>query len=219
MYKYILGFILINIFVAAFPNTDIKNNINQSQEDDYVQEHDSPFLHNELKTTLTSERPISNYEVTEIVVDIPDNRTVGPIITNYTIPRPLNTVPIVTETENVINNGETERVTISTDHEKEGKKNYVSIFHVKAEFEDKTEQTTQVVDNHHVSHVSGFKNYLHTIKQGIIDGVKSIIGRHKVNYDDSDGPLGFINKLHKKSTVAAHQFHDVVFGHSSHETN
>ncbi|XP_061382286.1 uncharacterized protein LOC116777523 isoform X2 [Danaus plexippus] len=75
MYKYILGFILINIFVAAFPNTDIKNNINQSQEDDYVQEHDSPFLHNELKTTLTSERPISNYEVTEIVVDIPDNRT------------------------------------------------------------------------------------------------------------------------------------------------
>ncbi|XP_045503464.1 uncharacterized protein LOC123700326 [Colias croceus] len=145
------------IFILLFSSV-----LTYTTSHDYSSEEDENF--NELKTQDEAiEEVTSKYDVTEIVVDVPNNATLGPIVVNYTIAKPLNLAKTtVTNT--------TESVTKATDIENKTKKNYISIFHIKAEF-DKDK------DNSNVTNTSGFKEYVIGLKKGIVDGFNSFFAK------------------------------------------
>lgn len=193
----------------------------------------------DLGNKVVTDKPKpAKYEVTEFVIDVPDDRTRGPIITNFSIPRPLNIIPSSTPTggsnEDKSSNEEGNANTSTsknnsnkvgeTDEEKgSGKKSCISILHVKAEIDDKTDKTNKDKINSGdynfviVPHVSGIKEYFKGIKKGIVNGFNSIILRQKNNEDDNNndsetGPFNFFNKISKKSSDFATKIHNRIFG-------
>ncbi|CAH0713402.1 unnamed protein product, partial [Brenthis ino] len=206
--KILVYFILINSFSEALPtDAGYTDYISSSHEDEY---QNKLSKEGEKQKMETSTKPISSYEVTEIVNDIANDRNIGPIHTNFTIQKPLNiasTIKVpVTENDQV------------TDEEEE-KKNCITILRVKAEYDNRKDINSineeDLVFNK-VPHISGIKDYLYGIKKGIVSGFNSIIHRSKskesVDDDEDTGPLSIFDKLHKKSTDVAHKVSSVIFG-------
>ncbi|XP_069356706.1 uncharacterized protein [Maniola hyperantus] len=170
----------------------------------------------------------AGYAVTEFIIDIPDDRPKGPIFTNFSIAKPLNIasnqIPSSEKDKNTDNSGnDKERETEETDEEEgTGKKNYISILHVKAEYDknDKTNKDrieTSDFDFGNVPHVSGIKEYFKGIKQGIVNGFHSIVHKKRDNeenhsQDVNTGPFSFFNKIQKKGSDFAHKIHTSIFG-------
>ncbi|CAK1590045.1 unnamed protein product [Parnassius mnemosyne] len=155
-------------------------------------------LQNYNITTSTS-KP-ATYEVTEIVVDIPNTSTkIGPVISNYTTPRPLNNasvsdnnVPNTTGTpasfnnNNKPNNGFIEEATFNNDNESvaKAKKNYFSILHIKAEYDNTPNIPLNSGFYNNVYHKPGFKDYILNIKKGIVNGFHRLFNR-KHGHDET----------------------------------
>nr|XP_026501407.1 uncharacterized protein LOC113404666 [Vanessa tameamea] len=194
-YKIILCFILLKYIVAAYDDSDDYSNY----EDEYENTlSDEEFTKKDESVTT---RPVSKYEVTEIVIDIPDNRTKGPIITNYSIARPLNLAP----TNITLTTFEKENNTIESNNNNK----------ITANKNDKDDKITDPYDN--LPFVPKIKEYFLSIKKGIVDGFNSIV---RVNEKSNNvdhvrsyaGPLSFLSKLHKQSSDSAHKFHSTLFG-------
>ncbi|XP_038214830.1 uncharacterized protein LOC119834511 [Zerene cesonia] len=145
---------------------------------DYSSEENERF--NELSIQDDETEVLSNYEVTEIVIDVPNNATLGPIIANYTIARPLNLaatpVPATQTTESVTKT--------TTNVENKTQKSYISIFHIKAEFDKNGRENNKV----NVTDTSGFKDYIIGLRKGIVDGFNSFFAR----------PILFLKNLRHK---------------------
>lgn len=143
----------------------------------------SPLEENAIEavTYRTTTLRTATYEVTENVVDIPDNSTrTGPVVVNYTTPRPLNTANLPDAVSNITdpptNSNHYGFVTEPDDGSAKPKKNYFSIFHVKAEYDDKP----NVPNVDYNSRPSGFKDYVLGLKQGIINGLYRLFkGKHR----------------------------------------
>ncbi|XP_046964412.1 uncharacterized protein LOC124533252 [Vanessa cardui] len=192
-YKIILCFILLK-YIAAYDDSDHDYS---NYEDDYENTlFDEEFTKKDESVTT---RPVPRYEVTEIVIDIPDNRTTGPIITNFSIPRPLNlaptTAPTIQKENNTAQSNNNNMITANKN--------------------DKDDKTTDPYDN--LSFVPMIKEYLLGIKKGIVDGFNSIVHVNEKSNDVDHvrsyvGPLSFLSKLHKHSSDSVHKFHSTLFG-------
>ncbi|XP_047538574.1 uncharacterized protein LOC125072106 [Vanessa atalanta] len=194
-YKIILCFILLMYIVAADDDNDDYNNY----EDEYENTlSDEEFTKKDESVTT---RPVSRYEVTEIVIDIPDNRTKGPIVTNYSIARPLNLAPtnitltIFEKENNTVDNNNNNKITANKN--------------------DKDDKITDPYDN--LPFMPMIKEYFLGIKKGIVDGFNSIVHVNEKSNDvdhvrSYEGPLSFLSKLHKQSSDSAHKFHSTLFG-------
>ncbi|CAG4931506.1 unnamed protein product [Colias eurytheme] len=158
------------IFILLFSSV-----LTYTTSHDYSSEEDENF--NELKAQdEATEKVTSKYDVTEIVVDVPNNATLGPIVVNYTIAKPLNLA------KTTVTNS-TESVTKPTDTiENRTIKNYISIFHIKAEFDKDN-------NNSNVTNTSGFKDYVIGLKKGIVDGFNSFFAK----------PILFLKSLRGKN--------------------
>ncbi|KOB74277.1 Uncharacterized protein OBRU01_04561 [Operophtera brumata] len=155
----------------------------------------TPHKNEELKTNRT-------YQVTENIIDIPDDRTLPPIIRNFTIVRPLNFGNNTVAANNIRedNNtsgedGSSEESNTDAQNNKDGelKKHSFSILHIKAEYDDKPVQT----HNHQnvLNKVfGGIKEYVYSLKKGVVDGLHSFFHKH----DNDDKPATeFHDKFHR----------------------
>ncbi|XP_045770438.1 immunoglobulin G-binding protein A-like [Maniola jurtina] len=133
----------------------------------------------------------AGYAVTELVIDIPDDTPKGPIVTNFSIAKPLNIasnpIPSLDKDKNTNNSGN------DLDKGKE------------------TEETDEKEEG------TGIKEYFNGIKQGIVNGFNSIVLKRRnseENHTDdfNTGPFNFFNKIHKKSSDFAQKIHNSIFG-------
>nr|XP_037872440.1 uncharacterized protein LOC119629706 [Bombyx mori] len=99
---------------------------------------------NKTKWSAESSNFSPSYEVTEIIIDVPDDRPhVGPVTTNYIISKPLN---------HAVNNTEL-------------KTNKISVLQINAEYDDK--------NNENYSLIRGIKDYFHGIKNKVVKTVNN----------------------------------------------
>ncbi|XP_050353698.1 uncharacterized protein LOC126775677 [Nymphalis io] len=199
-YKIIFCFILLTFMAAAYHDGD-------DDYSNYEDEYENTLSDEEFtkKEEAVTTRPVSYYEVTEIVIDIPDNRTRGPIIANYSIARPLNLAPTTTTT---LATFEKENSTIENNNNNKVTTN-----------KNDNDVKITVDPYNNIPFVPIIKEYWLGIKKGIVDGFNSIINvNEKSNTNNGDnfhsypGPFSFISKLQKQSTDAAHKFHSTLFG-------
>lgn len=165
-------------------NVNITNDINSITVIPLIKERDKnrttkkPIINKEGFETQSSHivnsyPPYAPYEVTENVIDIPDNRRpFGPIVTNYTHRPPVLNLAKPT------NKTETDKV---TEANKKTKKNSLSILHINAEFDNKE----HVVHGNKVDGLfKGIKEYINSFKRGIVNGFHRLF--HKHQHDDHD---------------------------------
>lgn len=173
------------------------------------------------RQTHINDKTDSKYEITENVIDVPNNMTIaGPIITNYTITKPLNALP----------NNTTNSIDLNSQTNKENaainpKKHTFSIFHVKAEFEDSKPNHPNIDPNgpaqvYHYNNIN-LREYLDGIKRGLARGINSLININR-EYDVKKGvyvpnvivtsPVKYLQTLQKKGEDVVREYHDVVFG-------
>ncbi|CAF4804219.1 unnamed protein product [Pieris macdunnoughi] len=181
--KKILAFILVLCLVKARTTQVLFLTAVACHLDDINDEYQD-ILSNNHTVDENEERPLAKYEVTEIIEELPNTVTLGPIITNYTISKPLNLA--------------TTKAT-NTTVENETKKNYLSILHVKVEY-DKDNL------NDKNPNVFSIKDYINGLKKGLVSGFNSIINKfRKKNVNDElpnvTGSVIFINKLRKSTDV------------------
>lgn len=125
---------------------------------------------------VNSYPPYRPYEVTENVIDIPDDRTpAGPIVTNYTHKPPI--LNLARPTNKTDTDKTTEASNIKT------KKNCLSIFHLNAEFDDKEHE---VHTNKVVGLFKGIKKYIHSFQRGLVNGFHSLFHKHQDVHDHGD---------------------------------
>ncbi|KAJ8712648.1 hypothetical protein PYW08_007952 [Mythimna loreyi] len=138
---------------------------------------DKDRLEAQSSQVVNSFPPYSSYEVTENVIDIPDDRTpAGPIVPDYThFPPALNLARPVNKTAT----NKTKKENTKT------KKNHVSIFHFNAEFEDKMHEEEE---NKVAKLFKGIKDYIHSFQKKIVNGFHSLFHDH--HDEDLGGTLG-----------------------------
>lgn len=100
------------------------------------------------------------------------------------------------------------------------KKNYISIFHVKAEFDNNNKQENSPIQNIHIHkypHFIGFRDYIHGLKKGIESGLNNYMDKDKyfnMNVPNGmAGPVMFFHKFHNKGSDLATNVHRAIFGH------
>ncbi|XP_023942012.2 FK506-binding protein 5-like isoform X1 [Bicyclus anynana] len=204
----------------------------QGKESELESEQQKEGKEYDLERKVITDKPRpAKYEVTENVIDVPDDRTRGPIVTNYSITRPLNTPAAPTSTtevsENDKNNNEGDKrpasggSDVNKVEEGSGKKNYISILHVKAEIDNTDKHNNDKIESSNSDfgspHVSGIKEYFNGIKKGIVNGFNSIINlQHRTEAthapEEPTGPFGFLNKITRKSSQFAQSIHNHIFG-------
>lgn len=129
----------------------------------------------ESSQVVFSYPPYGSYEVTENVVDIPDDRTpAGPIITNFTKHPPLN----LGKPNNQTDKNKIPEINIKN------KKNSLSILHINAEFDDKV---NEVNENKVVGVFKGIKEYIHSFHRGIVNGIHSFFHKHDDHHSHGHG--------------------------------
>ncbi|KAJ8710970.1 hypothetical protein PYW07_008212 [Mythimna separata] len=130
-------------------------------------EADKEGMEAQSSQIVNSYPPYSSYEVTENVIDVPDDRTPGgPIVPTYTHNPPILNLARP-------NNKTTEANNIKS------KKNHLSIFHLNADFDDKYQEAEE---NKIVGLFKGIKNYIHSFQKGIVKGFHDLF--HKHHHDD-----------------------------------
>ncbi|CAK1552408.1 unnamed protein product [Leptosia nina] len=150
-----------------------------------------------IKENEVSKTPLLKYEVTEIIEDLPNTETLGPIVTNYTIAKPINLATAPSTQAN------------TTAVESETKKNYLSIFHVKVEYDKEKENKAP--------QFFGIKEYIDGLKKGVVSGFNSIIDKFRFKSMTAmpnvvNGNALFINRLKKVSDFKSRE-HKRFFGH------
>ncbi|XP_026313585.1 uncharacterized protein LOC113225481 [Hyposmocoma kahamanoa] len=145
-YKIILTMFLISRVTAVSTLHKDNEYYDHTESEEYYDSssNDEQRLYDEEKTstfTDQTETPQSQYEVTEIIDDIANTENIlGPIVTNFTLTKPLNNATntdIFTVTSDIDNQSTNNKETVN-----QLKKNYISIFHVKAEFDNNNKQET-----------------------------------------------------------------------------
>ncbi|XP_023942013.2 uncharacterized protein LOC112048627 isoform X2 [Bicyclus anynana] len=165
----------------------------QGKESELESEQQKEGKEYDLERKVITDKPRpAKYEVTENVIDVPDDRTRGPIVTNYSITRPLNTPAAPTSTTEVSENDK---------NNNEGDKRPAS----------------GGSDVNKVEEGSGIKEYFNGIKKGIVNGFNSIINlQHRTEAthapEEPTGPFGFLNKITRKSSQFAQSIHNHIFG-------
>lgn len=131
------------------------------------------------------------YQVTENIIDIPDNSSLPPIIRNFTLVRPLNygnnTVAANNNKVENNNSGEDssseENTHAQNNNDEKLKKHSFSILHIKAEYDDNPVQA-QSHQNVLSKVFGGLKSYVYNLKKGVVDGLHTFFHKH----DDVDKP-------------------------------
>ncbi|CAG5047346.1 unnamed protein product [Parnassius apollo] len=182
------------------PNENYYDDYYDYRYDDKVSDKEDVVktIPNDIITTSTS-KP-ATYEVTEIVVDIPSPTTkIGPVIYNYTTPRPLNNAsvsdnnnknntenPVISNNNNKPNYGFIDEANYNSDKESaaKAKKSYFSILHIKAEYDDKPNIPLNSGLYNNIYYKPGFKDYILNIKKGIFNGLNRLFNR-KHGYDET----------------------------------
>lgn len=213
--------------MSTFHSDDDYYDHKQSEEY-YDSSFDAERSFNDEEKTSTfadqTETPQPRYEVTEIIDDLPNTENVlSPIVTNFTLTKPLNHS---TNTSIFNNTDAVDHSSINFANNKETinnlKKNYISIFHVKAEFDDNNnKQGPAPVQNIHIHkypHFIGFRDYIHGVRKGIESGLNHFIHKDKyiINTNEPNemaGSVLFFNKLHNKASDVATNVHRAIFGH------
>ncbi|KAJ2937931.1 hypothetical protein O0L34_g14205 [Tuta absoluta] len=145
---------------------------------------------NDKQADEQTEIPEAKYEVTELVDDIPNNTTVsGPVFANFTVAIPLNNVTIanISSIDNMIDNND-KKILASA------KRNYISIFHIKAEYDNNKPEIT-VIQNNKPSFpgLQGFRDYLKGVRQGIINGIQSFVNNNNYSNNNGEVPVNNVN--------------------------
>lgn len=126
---------------------------------------------------------------------------------------------ITTATDNQFNNK-------STDNKEtiiKLKKNYISVFHVKAEFDNNNKQENSPIQNIHIykyPHFIAFRDYIHGLRKGIESGLNNYmdVPKTQTNYFNMNVPNGmalpvmFFHKFHNKGSDLATNVHRAIFG-------
>ncbi|CAH2093362.1 unnamed protein product [Euphydryas editha] len=153
---------------------------------DYEEEYENTLFDEEFtKNDEAVTKKPKGYEVTEMVDDIPDNRTKGTIIPNYTIKRNLNTVP-------------TSATTASTDKEDEIRKND----------NKKTKEDSETF-------LPIITDYLVGFKKGLVNGFNNIFQKRHYEDDfdsDPDTSFSYTDKIHKPISSFVRKFHSALAG-------
>lgn len=215
---------MFQITVATAGSTFHKDNdyYDHTESNEYYDSssaEEQSFNDEEKASTFTdqTETPQSQYEVTEIIYDIPNTENIlGPVVTNFTLTRPLNNATNTANlnfTSAINNHSKNDKETIN-----KLKKNHISIFHVTAEF-DNDKQKTSPVQNIHIHkypHFIGFRDYMHGLRKGIESGLNHFMHKDKyinVNVPNAMAqPVLLFNKFHNKGGDLAASVHRAIFG-------
>ncbi|XP_072934772.1 uncharacterized protein [Epargyreus clarus] len=192
---------------------------------------------------LTTEKQFAKYEVTELVIDIPDTNTRRPILTNFTVTRPLNFAGVPTNKVNASTNFKDEGDEVINSifapdlpkvddnkpdsnargrgikfDERDDKETFLDDFNSKSFFDDDSDEDDDFFDFGFEDEpkTKSFRDYFHNIKKDISSGFDSVINQHK-DIDHSlhkfANPLSFLSKLHKKGSELAKKIHNAVSRH------
>ncbi|XP_075984162.1 uncharacterized protein LOC142981907 [Anticarsia gemmatalis] len=148
---------------TKLPTTTTASNLNVTDKEDMKTSSSQVYS--------TYSRP--SYQVTENIIDIPDDRSPsGPIITNYTKKPQLNTVnPGINPTTEI---PET-TTNIKT------KKNTFNLLHIKAEYDDKHE-TVETNNLNKVSSIfKGIKDSFSGLHKGLLNGIHYFFNKHDLH--------------------------------------
>lgn len=104
-----------------------------------------------------SPKPSSSYQVTENVIDIPDDRTLPPIATNFGLFKPLNVANTTINVIKVIKND-------TGDENNDIKKTYFVYIHF-------TKGTEQKKEGGITKLFKGIRDYVFNFKKGVVDGL------------------------------------------------
>nr|XP_021186674.2 uncharacterized protein LOC110373665 [Helicoverpa armigera] len=160
----------INANITA-NKTSIANNITIGSNNDT-----NEGLQADTSQIVNSFPPYTSYEVTENVIDIPDDRKpVGPIVTNFTIKPNLN----LGKPNNNTGIDEVTEANIKT------KKNRVSILHINAEF-DNHDKYNEIPNDKFGGIFKGIKNYFHNIHRNIVNSFHSLFHKHQDQHDHGE---------------------------------
>lgn len=175
----------------------------------------STLKNEELKTS-------SSYAVTENIIDIPDNRTLPPILTNFTFARPLNFGNNTLLTNNNAANNSEEKGDENNNNHVDGKlkTNSFSILHIKGEFESHKPETEHKHRNVLTKLFVNLKEHVNSWKRGVVDGLHSFFHGHDDEDDDRYKPYKPVTESrypnHHNHHKFHRKFHDVEdFGHHS----
>lgn len=143
---------------------------------------DEEFTRNEDAVT----KQPNGYDVTELIDDIPDTRTKGPIVLDYTIRRELNTV----------------LQTVTTPKIEVGNKNK----------EDNTKNNNKN-DTDSDKFLPIIKEYFNSLKKGIVDGFNSVIRKRNYDYSFDSRPessFSYNHKVDKTFSYFAQKFYNAL---------
>ncbi|XP_047033144.1 uncharacterized protein LOC124639728 [Helicoverpa zea] len=162
---------------AAALNTNITANKTIIATNITVSNNDTnEGLQADTSQIINSYPPYTSYEVTENVIDIPDDRKpVGPIVTNFTIRPNLN----LGKPNNNTVTDEVNGANIKT------KKNRVSILHINAEF-DNHDKYNEIPNDKFGGIFKGIKNYFHNIHRNIVNSFHSLFHKHQDQHDHGE---------------------------------
>lgn len=210
-----------------YDHTHSEDDYDSSEEGRTYYEEKSPIATTVATTVAATvanptERSQSRYEVTEIIDDIPNTENTRiPIVANFTINRPLNQAPNNTAVANSTrpsNNQSNINSANNNETPNNLRKSTVSIFHVRAEFDDNKRTTpTQNIHIHKYPYLPGFRDYIHGVRRGVTQGLNTFINRDRhtnVNDPNVMAKPGFFNHFHNTGRYHHHNdFHRPMFGH------
>lgn len=155
---------------------------------DYGEEYENTLFDEEFtKNDDAVTKQPNGYDITEQIDDIPDTRTKGPIVPNYTIRKKLNTVP----------------QSVTTPKIDEANKNK----------EDKIKNNNN--NNEKVSNtfLPIIREYFTSLKKGIVDGFNSIIRKRNYDYSIDSRPessFSYTDKVDKSFSHFAQKFYNAI---------
>ncbi|KPJ13406.1 hypothetical protein RR48_03907 [Papilio machaon] len=203
------------------------NDYDYSYDDVESQKENNVDFNEENKNNTTTPKT-ATYEVTEDVDDIPNPSTkFGPILTNYSTPRPLNNASlpnVQNPTEKPETNSENNNdLNNNTNDNIKGKKNSYSILHVKAEYDDAPSGPLNWGESH-MHNKLGIKDFIYGISKGIYNKITRLFNKHDCNNDKNEFRTDDFEESHKfrseNSKTAngfVHEFHDDTYLLSDYE--
>lgn len=167
----------------------------------------------------------SKYEVTENLIDNPNNiNTNGNIVTNYTIFVPYNNATVLNLTNNNLNGinwmNKIEEIDNNNNVLPSLKKNSISIFHIKADFDEKNPEIIIKPVYHIPNPFKVINDYIQSIKNGVSNNLHNSnnniypqnVNKVFVVPNLIAGPVVLFNKLQRKTTATADRLKEALFG-------
>lgn len=153
----------------------------------YGEEYENTLFDEEFtRNDDTVTKQPNGYDITELIDDIPDTRTKGPIVLDYTIRKELNTV----------------HQTVTTPKIEVGNKNK----------EDNTKNNNKN-DKDSDKFLPIIKEYFNSLKKGIVDGFNSVIRKRNYDYSFDSRPESsffYSDKVDKTFSYFAQKFYNAL---------